>query len=108
MGLAGSELIRAGEHYGLITRQEVFADRGYQADGSLVPRSQPGALIEDEEQALAQTLEMVQSCRVKSQSGTWASVTAQTVCIHGDGEHALAFARRLRSAFNACNIEIGA
>lgn len=108
VGLAGSELIRAGEHYGLITRQEVFADRGYQADGSLVPRSQPGALIEDEEQALAQTLEMVQSGRVKSQSGTWASVTAQTVCIHGDGEHALAFARRLRSAFNACNIEIGA
>ena len=81
VGLAGSELIRAGEHYGLVTRQEVFADRGYQADGSLVPRSQPGALIEDEEQALAQTLEMVQSGRVKSQSGTWASVTAQTVCM---------------------------
>ena len=108
VGLAGSELIRAGERLGLTTRQEVFADRGYQADGSLVPRSQPGALIEDEEQALAQTLEMVQSGRVKSQSGTWASVTAQTVCIHGDGEHALAFARRLRSAFNACNIQISA
>lgn len=106
VGLAGSELIRAGEHYGLQTRQEVFADRGYQADGSLVPRSQPGALIEDEEQALAQTLQMVQSGRVKSQTGEWANVTAQTVCIHGDGEHALAFARRLRSAFNACNIEI--
>ncbi|QLR78483.1 5-oxoprolinase subunit PxpA [Citrobacter freundii] len=108
VGLAGSELIRAGEHYGLVTRQEVFADRGYQADGSLVPRNQLGALIEDEEQALAQTLEMVQSGRVKSLSGTWASVTAQTVCIHGDGEHALAFARRLRSAFNACNIQIRA
>lgn len=66
VGLAGSELIRAGEHYGLQTRQEVFADRGYQADGSLVPRSQPGALIEDEEQALAQTLQMVQSGRVKA------------------------------------------
>lgn len=65
VGLAGSELIRAGEHYGLVTRQEVFADRGYQADGSLVPRSQPGALIEDEEQALAQTLEMVQSGKSK-------------------------------------------
>ena len=108
VGLAGSELIRAGEHYGLQTRQEVFADRGYQADGSLVPRSQPGALIEDEEQALAQTLQMVRSGRVKSQTGEWANVTAQTVCIHGDGEHALAFARRLRSAFNACNIEISA
>lgn len=108
VGLAGSELIQAGERYGLATRQEVFADRGYQADGSLVPRSQPGALIADEEQALAQTLEMVQSGRVKSQTGEWASVVAQTVCIHGDGEHALAFARRLHSAFDTRNIQISA
>lgn len=73
VGLAGSELIRAGERYGLVTREEVFADRGYQADGSLVPRSQPGALIENEEQALAQTLEMVQYGRVKSitANGQW-------------------------------------
>ncbi|NMW29102.1 5-oxoprolinase subunit PxpA [Escherichia fergusonii] len=99
VGLAGSELIRAGKHYGLTTRQEVFADRGYQADGSLVPRSQPGALIEDEEQSLAQTLEMVQNRRVKSITGEWTPVEAQTVCLHGDGEHALAFARRLRAAF---------
>lgn len=99
VGLAGSELIRAGKHYGLTTRQEVFADRGYQADGSLVPRSQPGALIEDEEQSLAQTLEMVQNGRVKSITGEWTPVEAQTVCLHGDGEHALAFAHRLRAAF---------
>ena len=99
VGLAGSELIRAGKHYGLTTRQEVFADRGYQADGSLVPRSQPGALIEDEEQSLAQTLEMVQNGRVKSITGEWTPVEAQTVCLHCDGEHALAFARRLRAAF---------
>ncbi|QMI38436.1 5-oxoprolinase subunit PxpA [Escherichia fergusonii] len=99
VGLAGSELIRAGKYYGLTTCQEVFADRGYQADGSLVPRSQPGALIEDEEQSLAQTLEMVQNGRVKSITGEWTPVEAQTVCLHGDGEHALAFARRLRAAF---------
>lgn len=108
VGLAGSELIRAGVHYGLTTRQEVFADRGYLADGSLVPRTQPGALIEDEEQSLAQTLEMVQSGRVKSITGEWANVVAQTVCLHGDGEHALAFARRLRAAFNACDIQVSA
>lgn len=108
VGLAGSELIRAGAHYGLTTRQEVFADRGYLADGSLVPRTQPRALIEDEEQSLAQTLEMVQSGRVKSITGEWAKVVAQTVCLHGDGEHALAFARRLRAAFNAYDIQIGA
>ncbi|WP_336218910.1 5-oxoprolinase subunit PxpA [Citrobacter amalonaticus] len=106
VGLAGSELIRAGERYGLVTRQEVFADRGYQADGSLVPRTQPGALIEDEEQSLAQTLGMVETGRVKSVTGEWANVVAQTVCIHGDGEHALAFARRLRAAFEERRIAI--
>ncbi|HCM1974959.1 TPA: 5-oxoprolinase subunit PxpA [Salmonella enterica subsp. houtenae serovar 47:z36:-] len=106
VGLAGSELIRAGKRYRLVTRQEVFADRGYQADGSLVPRMQPGALIHDEGQALAQTLDMVQAGRVKSVTGVWTTVTAQTVCIHGDGEYALAFARRLRAAFNARNIHV--
>lgn len=108
VGLAGSELIRAGERYGLVTRQEVFADRGYQDDGSLVPRSQPGALISDEEQALAQTLEMVESGQVKSINGVWTPVIAQTVCLHGDGEHALLFARRLRRAFDERSIKISA
>lgn len=108
VGLAGSELIRAGERYGLATREEVFADRGYRADGSLVPRSEPGALIADEEQALAQTLEMVQRGQVKSISGEWATVHAQTVCLHGDGEHALEFARRLRKEFELNNIKISA
>jgi UPF0271 protein len=99
VGLAGSELIRAGERLGLTTRQEVFADRGYQPDGSLVPRTQPGALITDEERALAQTLEMVRSGHVTAIDGTSAAVKADTVCLHGDGEHALQFARRLRAAF---------
>ena len=108
VGLAGSELIRAGQRLGLPTRQEVFADRGYQASGQLVPRSQPGALIANEEQALAQTLEMIQRGRVRSIEGQWTSVNAQTVCLHGDGEHALAFARRLRAAFAAQGIIVQA
>ncbi|WP_052284851.1 5-oxoprolinase subunit PxpA [Kluyvera genomosp. 1] len=108
VGLAGSELIRAGERLGLPTRQEVFADRGYLADGQLVPRSQPAALITDESLALAQTLEMVQHGRVRTIDGQWAQVTAQTVCLHGDGDHALAFARRLRKAFAAQGITVQA
>lgn len=99
VGLAGSELIRAGERLGLTTRQEVFADRGYMPDGSLVPRTQAGALITDEAKALAQTLEMVRYGRVTAVDGTTAHVQADTVCLHGDGEHALQFARRLRAAF---------
>ena len=97
VGLAGSELIRAGQRYQLTTRQEVFADRGYLADGKPAPH-QPGALIESEEQSLAQTLEMVQHSRVRSITGEWAHVVAETVCLHGDGEHRWIL-RRLRAAF---------
>ncbi len=99
VGLAGSELIHAGERYGLRTRQEVFADRGYRHDGRLVPRSEPGALLDDDNVALAQTLDLVLNGRVKSVTGEWVNVQAQTVCLHGDGEHALLFARRLHAAF---------
>lgn len=108
VGLAGSELIRAGARHGLATREEVFADRGYLADGSLVPRSEPGALIEDDEEAVSRTLEMVLNGRVKSRDGVWASVNAQTVCLHGDGAHALAFARRLREAFEQRQFRVSA
>lgn len=106
VGLAGSESIQAAQHYGLRTREEVFADRGYQADGSLVPRNQPGAMIEDEEQAISRTLAMVLQGKVASVTGEWVPLRAQTVCLHGDGPHALAFARRLRDAFAAQNISV--
>ena len=85
VGLAGSELIRAGQRLGLDTRQEVFADRCYLPDGSLVPRTQAGALINSDELALAQTLEMIQRQRVRAIDGSWVNVQADTVCIHGDG-----------------------
>lgn len=108
VGLAGSELIRAGKKRGLATRQEVFADRGYQADGTLVPRGQPDALITDEQQALAQTLEMVCHQRVRTAQGSWVEVQAETVCLHGDGEHALVYARKLRELFAKHQIRVSA
>lgn len=108
VGLANSELIRAGQRHGLITRQEVFADRGYRADGTLVPRGQPGALVESDAQAITQTLSMVQQGRVRCLSGEWVNVRAQTVCLHGDGAHALAFAQRLREAFRQQQIAVSA
>ncbi|URQ61876.1 5-oxoprolinase subunit PxpA [Pantoea alhagi] len=106
VGLAGSESIRAAQHHGLRTREEVFADRGYQADGSLVPRNQPGAMIEEEQQAISRTLSMVQQGRIASVTGEWVTLHAQTVCLHGDGPHALTFARRLRDAFAAQHIAV--
>ncbi|MFW5387499.1 MULTISPECIES: 5-oxoprolinase subunit PxpA [unclassified Yersinia (in: enterobacteria)] len=108
VGLAGSELVRAGERAGLVTRQEVFADRRYQPDGTLVPRSQPDALIESDELALSQTLAMVQRQQVQARDSSWVAVQADTVCVHGDGAHALDFARRLRHSFQQQNITVTA
>ncbi|VTU28999.1 MULTISPECIES: 5-oxoprolinase subunit PxpA [unclassified Variovorax] len=107
-GLAGSGMIGAAERAGLRPVEEVFADRGYRPDGSLVPRSQPGALIDDEEQSLAQTLSLVRDHRVKAIDGSMVAVNAQTVCLHGDGAHALAFARRIRARLAAEGIEVAA
>lgn len=106
VGLAGSESIRAAARHGLRTREEVFADRGYLSSGALVPRSQPGAMIEEEARAIQQTLTMVKEGRVESVSGEWVAVNAQTVCLHSDGAHALLFAQRLRDVFAAEQIVV--
>lgn len=95
-GLAGSKLIEAGQQIGLRTANEVFADRTYQADGSLTPRSQAGALIDEEAAAVRQVVGMVRDRMVRSQQGALVAVAADTVCIHGDGPNAIAFAQRLR------------
>lgn len=78
-----------------------FADRNYQADGSLVPRSEPDALIIDDQQALRHTLMMVQHHQVVTPQGDIVPVQADTVCLHGDNAHALDFARLLRTHFHS-------
>ncbi|CAM3255655.1 5-oxoprolinase subunit PxpA [Cupriavidus taiwanensis] len=107
-GLAGSQMIDVAKEAGLRVKQEVFADRGYNADGTLVRRGTPGALHEDEEVALDQTLTMVREQRVRAIDGTWVPIRAETVCLHGDGAHALAFARRIRERLGAEGIAIRA
>jgi len=107
-GLAGSGMIDAARRAGLVPVEEVFADRGYMPDGSLVPRSQPGALIETEEQSIAQTLSLVRDHRVTAIDGSTVPVNAQTVCLHGDGAHALAFARRIRERLQQEGIAVRA
>ena len=107
-GLAGGELLRAAERAGLRAVAEVFADRGYRADGSLVPRSQPGALIDDTGEAVARTLRMVQEGVVQAVTGEAVPLRAQTVCLHGDGPHALAFARALHAALRDAGVQLRA
>ncbi|WP_024873488.1 LamB/YcsF family protein [Tolumonas lignilytica] len=107
-GLAGSELIRAGEAAGLKVASEVFADRSYQADGSLTPRSHPNALLESDEDAVKQVLTMVTENRVKAVTGEWVELEANTICIHGDGAHALSFAHKVKAALLQAGVEIKA
>lgn len=103
--LAGSELERAARVHGDITVvSEVFADRTYQADGSLTPRTRPDALITDENAAVAQVMRMVREGKVRATDGTDVAIRADTVCLHGDGAHPVEFARRLRAGLTAAGI----
>ncbi len=91
--LAGSKMIAEAEKVGIVTASEVFADRSYQDDGLLTPRSANNALITNEEDAVNQVLGFALKQEVKSANGNRIAVRAETICLHGDGEHAVAFAK---------------
>jgi UPF0271 protein len=105
-GLAGSELVKATTRAGLTPIEEAFADRGYLADGSLVPRKMPGAMIEDENEMMTRILTMIHDGKVRAIDGSWCKLNAQTLCLHGDGPHALAFARRIRETLDREGIAV--
>jgi UPF0271 protein len=100
-GLAGGELLKAGHARGLRVAAEVFADRTYQSDGSLTPRSSPAALHTETVEMVRQVLRMIREGAVRSVDGRDVPITADTVCLHGDGAHAVEFARTLRAALAA-------
>lgn len=99
-GLSGSVSISKAKAIGLTTCSEVFADRTYQDDGSLTPRSQPNALIEEEEQAVRQVVQMVKEKTVTTISGKRIPIVAETVCVHGDGKKAVQFAEAIFKALS--------
>ena len=105
---SGSELARAGREAGLRVAEEVFADRTYQGDGTLTPRSQPRSTIEFAPQAIAQACRMIEHGEVEALDGTLVKVTAETICLHGDHPHAVAFARELRTALAERRIDVRA
>lgn len=106
VGLAGSELTRAGERAGLAVLHEAFVDRRYRDDGSLVPRSEPGAVIHDVDAATVQAIALARGDRVATQSGGALALHADTLCIHGDRDDAGAFARHLHAALTSAGIAI--
>lgn len=105
-GLSGSYSITEAEKIGLKTANEVFADRTYQTDGSLTPRTQPNALIDSTDKAIEQVLQMILDKQVTATTGEKASIVAETVCIHGDGSHAIEFAKTLNQCLTEKGIKI--
>lgn len=95
-GLSGSHLITEADALKLKSASETFADRTYQEDGSLTPRSLPGAMIEKTEDSLKQVLQMINEKTVTTIKGSIISIKADTICLHGDGDHAVAFATQIR------------
>lgn len=98
LGLAGSRMMEAAKKIGLRFASEVFADRAYEEDGSLMARTKPGAMITDEELAVTRVVRMVTEGKVTSVTGKEIEITADSICVHGDGPKALAFVEKIRKA----------
>jgi UPF0271 protein len=107
-GLSGSHSISEAKAICLKTANEVFADRTYQDDGSLTPRSQANALIEDIDKAIQQVLQMIKKGTVTSISGKTIPIIAETICFHGDGKHAAVFAKTIYENLKQNTIDIKA
>jgi UPF0271 protein len=105
-GLSGSVMETIALQCGLEFRREVFADRTYQQDGSLRPRTMPDALITDNDKCIQQVLQMIRSGVVTTIDGIEIPMTAETICIHGDGVHAVEFAKVIYEELRRNGIEI--
>jgi UPF0271 protein len=103
-----SALARAGETLGLRVAREVFADRNYLADGSLVPRTRPDALLHDPEEVAARVLRMLHERVVRSVEGIDVAIRADTICVHGDAPDTVAVAKTLRAKLAEGGIEVAA
>jgi len=108
VGLAGSELPQAGIRLGLRVAHEAFADRRYEGDGTLTPRREAGAVIDDIDAAVAQAVQIATKGNVQSRAGVAVRIEADTICVHGDRPDAGAFARRLRQALEDAGVGVAA
>jgi UPF0271 protein len=107
-GLSGSHLIKESQKLGLRTASEVFADRTYQDDGSLTDRKQKNALIIDANSSLTQVIKLVHEQKVTSVNNILVPIKAETICLHGDGEHAVEFATNIYNCLKENKIEVKA
>ena len=108
MGLSGGYLVKSAKNHGLEVISEVFADRNYEKDGSLVSRSKDNAVITDTDKAVKHVLQMINEGEVTSICGATVPVEAQSICLHGDGEHAISFAQEIKKQLELQGIKISA
>ena len=108
VGLSGSQILQAAASIGLPFVSEVFADRAYSADGTLVPRKVEGSVLKDTDKVIKRVIRMVKDKEVESIDGGMIPVMAETVCIHGDNTMALEFAEKLSEALPEEGIELKA
>lgn len=106
LALSGSQMIKKAAEIGLPWASEVFADRAYEDDGSLVARTKPGAMITDEDEAVERVIGMIKCGSVRTISGKEINIAAHSVCVHGDSEKALLFVQKLRAAFAQADIAV--
>jgi UPF0271 protein len=106
VGLSGSVMLAEANRLGLKTISEVFADRTYQDDGTLTPRTSANALIHDENAAAQHVLEMIQHKKIKSVNGKQIELQPDSVCIHGDGKNALALAKKIVEVLTLNHVSI--
>ena len=106
VGLAESEMIRMGKDIGLKVANEVFADRAYNPDGTLVSRNINGAVIHDRDTAINRVIRMVKEGKVTSVTGEDINIQADTICVHGDNPSAVLFVQEIRKALEKENIKV--
>lgn len=106
LGLPGSAFLAAAEAAGLRTVREFFVDRGYTPEGTLVPRSQPGALLHDPDEVTARVLRMVTDGVVTAVDGTDVRVHAESACVHGDSPGAVDMATAVRAGLEAAGVPL--
>jgi UPF0271 protein len=105
-GLPGSELIAAGQRAGLRTAREGFADRAYKRDGTLVPRTEPGAVIEDPEVVVNRAVSMARDRAIDAIDGSRIALEVETICVHGDTPGAATLTSRIRAALTGAGVSV--
>ncbi len=108
MGLPGSRLLAEAERAGLRPVREAFADRGYTAEGTLVPRTDPGALLDDPDEVAARVVRLVRDGELEAVDGTVVRVDAESVCLHGDSPGAVEMATAVRAALDEAGVAVEA